>query len=89
MKDGQATPAAPLLRMGSGLEFVGTALVRACGWTRVPPQVGNKSGQATKGTWGMSRRQEAMKGVEGCDKPGGTVKQVLIPGFPNDRMMNP
>lgn len=30
-----------------------------------------------------------MKGVEGCDKPGGTVKQVLIPGFPNDRMMNP
>jgi hypothetical protein len=62
---------------------------RACVRTPVQPQVGNKSGQATKGAWGMSRRQEAMKGVEGCDKPGGTVKQVLIPGFPNDRMMNP
>ncbi len=37
----------------------------------------------------MSWRQEAMKGVEGCDKPGETVKQVLIPGFPNDRTVNP
>lgn len=71
-------------------EFVGTPLVSGGRSGRRPrPQVGNKSGQATKGTWGMSRRQEAMKGVEGCDKPGGTVKQVLIPGFPNDRMMNP
>jgi len=33
--------------------------------------------------WGMSRRQQAMKGVEDCDKPGETVKQVLRPGFPN------
>ena len=24
-----------------------------------------------------------MKDVEGCDKPGGAVKQALIPGFPN------
>jgi hypothetical protein len=24
-----------------------------------------------------------MKGVEGCDKPGVTANQVLIPGFPN------
>ena len=47
------------------------------------------SGQATKGVWGMSWRQKAMKGVEGCEKPGGTVKQVLIPGFPNDRVLNP
>jgi hypothetical protein len=31
----------------------------------------------------MSRRQEAVKGAEGCDKPGVTVKQVMIPGFPN------
>lgn len=31
-------------------------------------------GQASKGTWGMSWRQEALKGVIGCDKPGGTVK---------------
>ena len=41
-------------------------------------------GQATKGVWGMPRRQKAMKGVEGCDKPGEAVKQALIPGFPND-----
>jgi len=33
--------------------------------------------------WGMSWRQEAMKGVEGCEKPGEAVKQALIPGFPN------
>jgi len=31
----------------------------------------------------MSRRQEAVKGAEDCDKPGVTVKQVMIPGFPN------
>lgn len=39
-------------------------------------------GQATKGAWGMSWRQEASKGVEGCDKPGVAVKRALIPGFP-------
>ncbi len=39
-------------------------------------------GQATKGMWGMSWRQEAIKGVEDCEKPGGAVKRVLIPGFP-------
>lgn len=43
----------------------------------------DSGGQATKGAWGMSRRQEALKGAEGCDKPGVTVKQVMIPGFPN------
>jgi hypothetical protein len=41
------------------------------------------SGQVTKGVWGMSLRQKAMKGVEGCEKPGEAVKQALIPGFPN------
>jgi hypothetical protein len=40
-------------------------------------------GQATKGTWGMSWRQEAMKGVEVCEKPGGGDKQPWIPGCPN------
>ena len=40
-------------------------------------------GQATKGMWGMSGRQEAMKGVEDCDKPGEMVKRVLIPGSLN------
>jgi hypothetical protein len=49
----------------------------------------NQCGQATKGVWGMSWRQKAMKGVEDCDKPGGAVKQALIPGFPNERVLNP
>ena len=40
-------------------------------------------GQATKGVWGMSWRQEAMKGVEDCDKPGGAVNRALRPGYPN------
>jgi hypothetical protein len=41
-------------------------------------------GQATKGMWGMSWRQEAMKGVEDCDKLGGAAKRALIPRYPND-----
>ena len=43
----------------------------------------DQCGQATKGVWGMPRRQEAMKGVEDCDKPGGLVKRELIPGSLN------
>jgi len=39
--------------------------------------------------WRMSRRQEAMKGVEGCEKPGVAVKQAIIPGFPNYHVLNP
>jgi len=39
--------------------------------------------------WGMSRRQEAMKGAENCEKPGGAVKQALMPGYPNGRKLNP
>ena len=46
-------------------------------------------GQATKGTWGMSWRQEALKGVEDCEKLGGAVKRVLIPRFPNWHALNP
>ena len=46
-------------------------------------------GQATKGTWGMSWRQEALKGVEDCDKPGGVVKRALIPGSLNWHTLNP
>ena len=41
-----------------------------------------------KGTRGMSWRRKAMKGVEGCEKPGRAVKQALIPGFPNDSHPN-
>jgi hypothetical protein len=29
----------------------------------------------------MSWHQEAMKGVEVCDKPGGVDKQVMIPAL--------
>jgi len=39
--------------------------------------------------WGMSGRREAMKGVEGCDKPRGAVKRALIRGYPNDPAPNP
>ena len=49
----------------------------------------DQCGQATKGVWGMPWRQEAKKGVEDCDKPGGVVKRALIPGCPNQRVMNP
>jgi hypothetical protein len=45
-------------------------------------------GQATKGAWGMSWRQEALKGVEDCEKLGGTVKRVLIPRYPNRHALN-
>ena len=49
----------------------------------------DQCGQATKGVWGMPRRQEAMKGVEDCDKPGGLVKRELIPGSLNYPRVNP
>ena len=49
----------------------------------------DQCGQATKGMWGMSGRQQAMKGVEDCDKPGEVVKRALIPGCPNDHAPNP
>jgi hypothetical protein len=49
----------------------------------------DQCGQATKGVWGMSWRQEAKKGVEDCDKPGGLVKRELIPGSLNQRIVNP
>jgi hypothetical protein len=29
-----------------------------------------------------------MKGVEVCEKPGGVDKQVMIPGYPNYRIVN-
>jgi len=48
----------------------------------------DQCGQVTKGVWGMSWRQEAMKGVEDCDKPGGLVKRELSPGFPNYLTLN-
>ena len=49
----------------------------------------DQCGQVTKGMWGMSWRQEAMKGVEDCEKPGGAVKRALIPGCPNHPALNP
>ena len=49
----------------------------------------DQCGQIHKGVWGMSWRQKAMKGVEGCEKSGGAVKQALIPESLNYCMMNP
>ena len=49
----------------------------------------DQCGQATKGMWGMSWRQKAKKGVEDCDKPGEVVKRAMIPGYPNERALNP
>ena len=76
-----------------------TQRVGLCSWKLDPvflargkyPRAGvlDQCGQATKGVWGMSWRQEAMKGVEDCDKPGGVVKRALIPGCPNVRELNP
>src|SRR5688572_6192301 len=39
--------------------------------------------QENKSTRWMPWRQEPMKDVGGCDKPGGDADQSLIPGFPN------
>ncbi len=36
----------------------------------------------------MSWHQEAMKGVEVCEKLGGVDKRVMIPRYPNQRMVN-
>ena len=55
---------------------------------RCVPNIRNKRGQAIKGVWGMPWRQETLKGVEDCEKPGEAVKQALIPGFPNRCMLN-
>ena len=49
----------------------------------------DQCGQATKGVWGMPWRQEAMKGVEDCDKLGGLVKRELIPRSLNHPGVNP
>ena len=48
----------------------------------------DSGGQARKGAWGMTRHQKAVKGAEDCDKPGVTVKQVMIPGFLNKLQLN-
>src|SRR6266404_2851605 len=67
----------------------GSAVWRLALASRVRPGGRGQCGQATKGVWGMSWRQEAMKGVEDCDKPGGAVKRALRPGYPNERALNP
>jgi hypothetical protein len=64
------------------------SLMRSCfrtrgGFSRHGLGGQEQCGQATKGVWGMSWRQKAMKGVENCEKPGEAVKRALIPGFPN------
>ena len=73
---------------GSDPELVGTQVRRETGG-QVGQRGQDQGGQATKGVWGMSWRQEAMKGVEDCEKPGGAVKRALMPGYPNWRVLNP
>ncbi len=41
------------------------------------------SDQENKSIRWMPRRQEAMKDVDGCEKPGEGADQPLIPGYPN------
>ena len=74
------------MRIGSS---AGAAPVGASSLGAAGGGAGNHSGEANKGMWGMSWRQQAKKGVEGCDKPGEAVKQALIPGFPYHRALNP
>src|SRR3954451_12308004 len=62
---------------GQGGNLLSTTSGVSRGW--------DQCGQATKGVWGMSRCQEAMKGVEDCEKPGAAVKQAMIPGYPSQR----
>ena len=68
-----------------GVWYLGFCLVFGAATRRGRDQCG----QATKGMWGMPWRQEAKKGVEDCDKPGGLVKREMIPGFPNGPSLNP
>ena len=65
--------------------------LRRAAWREPAVDFGGQDqcGQATKGVWGMSWRQEAMKGVEDCDKPGEAVTRAIIPGYPNDPELNP
>jgi hypothetical protein len=78
----------PVLRHGGlGRRNTGVHSLRSGGNAR--RRGVNLRGQVTKGVRGMSWRRKAMKGVEGCEKPGGAVKRALIPGFPNDRILNP
>ena len=62
--------------------------LQICLLQRIGQLAVNLCGQACKGVWGMSRRQKAMKGVEGCEMPGGVVKRALIPGFLNYCTLN-
>ena len=64
---------------------------RGCSWLvrsylencTVDASIFVRSWQVTKGTWWMSRHQEPMKDVGGCDKPRGAVNRAEIRGFPN------
>jgi hypothetical protein len=77
-------------RRRSGLEVVSDCSGRVCLSGQASSRSGRgQCGQATKGVWGMSWRWKAKKGVEDCDKPGGMVKRVLIPGSLNYLALNP
>ena len=56
---------------------------RATKTKRVTQKPNERQIKSSKGTQRMPWRFEPKKDVVGCDKPGGAVKQALIPGFPN------
>ena len=76
-----------------GMRGASKAPISECSWRLCDageePAGQGQCGQATKGMWGMSRRQKAMKGVEDCDKSGGAVKRALMPEYPNRYVLNP
>lgn len=72
------------MRVVVSLRLLFTELHESVAWVRAL----DLGGQATKGARGMSWRQEALKGVEVCDKPGGVDKRAVIPGCPNWHVLN-
>ena len=80
-----------LMALRKQSQVAGSDLVSQASLRRQPGEFfwgRSQRGQATKGVWGMPWHQEAMKGVEDCDKPGGSVKRELIPGFLNNPVVN-
>ena len=63
----------------NNLSHCSDRLSRKAGIDRCSARAFDFGGQVTKGVWGMSWRQEALKGVEDCDKHGVAVKQAMIP----------
>ena len=72
-----------LCRVQPGGEAVFCGVGRAHLENSIAALHGVLSDQENKSTRWMPRRQEAMKDVDGCEKPGEGADQPLIPGSPN------